>query len=81
MVSSSIEHASGDRRALGAFETAQALTDAHTPFNVVTVLPLRNGPPEQTVRWALDALQERHPLLRSKIEPGKEASFEEVKDK
>lgn len=71
MVSSNIGTTSADSRALGAFETAQALTNAHTPFNVVTVLPLRNGPAEQTVRWALDALQERHPLLRSKLVPAR----------
>jgi hypothetical protein len=52
-------------RPLGAFETAQALTDAHTPFNVVAVLRLRNGPGESTVREALDAIQRRHPLLRA----------------
>jgi len=52
-------------RALGAFETAQALTDAHSPFNVVAVLRLRNGPGESTLRQALDVLQRRHPLLRA----------------
>jgi hypothetical protein len=52
-------------RALGSFETAQALTDAHTPFNVVAVLKLRNGPGETTIRQALDTLQRRHPLLRA----------------
>ena len=55
-------------RALGAFETAQALTDDHTPFNVVVVLPLRNGPREQTLHRALEAIQKRHPLLRSRLE-------------
>ncbi len=55
-------------RPLGAFETAQALTDAHTPFNVVAVLRLRNGPGESTIRQALDALQRRHPLLRAAFE-------------
>jgi hypothetical protein len=69
MVSSIIDLESVENRALGAFETAQALTNAHTPFNVVMVLPLGNGPVEQTLRWALDAVQERHPLLRVKIEP------------
>ena len=55
-------------RALGAFETAQALTNDHTPFNVVAVLPLRNGPGEQTLHRALEAIQNRHPLLRSRLE-------------
>lgn len=52
-------------RPLGSFETAQALTDAHTPFVVVALLKLRNGPGETTIRQALDALQQRHPLLRA----------------
>jgi hypothetical protein len=56
-------------RPLGSFETAQALTDAHSPFNVVAVLRLQNGPVETTIRHALDALQERHPLLRAAIVP------------
>ena len=56
-------------RPLGSFETAQALTDAHTPFNVVAVLRLRNGPSDSTLRQALDALQRRHPLLRAAIVP------------
>ena len=71
MLSSNIDIESVDCRALGAFETAQALTNEHTPFNVVMVLPLRNGPGEKTLRRALDAIQERHPLLRSKLEPEK----------
>ncbi len=69
MLSSDIDIESADCRALGAFETAQALTNAHTPFNVVAVLPLRNGPGEETLRQALDAIQRRHPLLRSRLEP------------
>jgi hypothetical protein len=52
-------------RPLGSFETAQALTDAHTPFNVVAILRLRDGPDKSTIRQALDALQRRHPLLRA----------------
>jgi hypothetical protein len=68
MVSSIIDIESVESRALGAFETAQALTNAHTPFNVVVVLPLRSGPGEQTLRGGLDAIQERHPLLRSRLE-------------
>jgi hypothetical protein len=71
MVSSIIDFESAESRALGAFETAQALTNDHTPFNVVAVLPLRNGPGEETLRRALDAIQERHPLLRAKLEPEK----------
>ncbi len=69
MLSSCIDNESVESRALGAFETAQALTNAHTPFNVVAVLPLRNGPGDPTVRRALEELQKRHPLLRSMLEP------------
>jgi hypothetical protein len=69
MVCSIINIESGDGRALGAFETAQALTNEHTPFNVVAVLPLRHGPGEQTLRDALHALQRRHPLLRVNLVP------------
>ena len=68
MVSSCIDTAGVDGRALGTFETAQALTNAHTPFNVVAVLKLRNGPGFETHRRALDALQTRHPLLRMRLE-------------
>jgi len=68
MVSSIIDFESVESRALGAFETAQALTNAHTPFNVVIVLPLENGPVEDTLRGALGAVQDRHPLLRVKLE-------------
>ena len=68
MVSSIIDIESVEGRALGAFETAQALTNAHMPFNVVIVLRLQKGPVEQTLRGALDAVRERHPLLRVKLE-------------
>jgi hypothetical protein len=71
MVSSIIDFESVECRALGSFETAQALTNEHAPFNVVIVLPLHGGPSEQTLRRALDAVQERHPLLRTKIEANK----------
>ena len=69
MLSSNIDNENVESRALGAFETAQALTNEHTPFNVVAVLPVRNGPREETLRRALDLVQQRHPLLRSKLEP------------
>jgi hypothetical protein len=68
MICSIIDIESVESRALGAFETAQALTNAHTPFNVVMVLPLKNGPVDQALRGGLDAVQERHPLLRMKLE-------------
>ena len=55
------------RRELGAFETALTLSDAFAPLNVVAVLRLAKGPTPDALRRALDALQERHPLLRVRI--------------
>ena len=54
-------------RKLGAFETALTLSDAHAPLNVVAVLRLAAGPSPEALRRALDALQARHPLLRTRI--------------
>jgi len=54
--SSGIDIESVESRALGASETSQALTNAHTPFNDVVVLPLGNGPGEPTLRQPLDAV-------------------------
>jgi NRPS condensation-like uncharacterized protein len=55
------------KRKLGAFETAQAITDDCSPFNVVVVLNLENGPQVQRVRHALELLLSRHPCLRVRI--------------
>ena len=55
------------RRELGAFESALTLSDAHAPLNVVAVLRLATGPTPEALRLALDALQQRHPLLRTRI--------------
>jgi hypothetical protein len=45
------------------------LTDEVTPFNVVSVLRLVGDLPVPTLRAALEALQRRHPLLRTRILP------------
>jgi hypothetical protein len=50
-------------RYLGRFETAQALTDSYSPFNVVAVLHLENGPAPGNIKNALNVLQSRHPAL------------------
>ena len=54
-------------RKLGRFETAQAMTDDCSPFNVVVALNLENGPVLQRVRKALESLQSIHPCLRVRI--------------
>lgn len=55
-------------RPLGSFETAQVLTEAASPLNVVLVVRLDRTPPEEFVYRALDAVQERHALLQVHLE-------------
>lgn len=55
------------RRALGSFETALTLTCDHSPFVVVLVLQLEDGPSPERLRRALDSLQARHPPLAARI--------------
>lgn len=54
-------------RTLGIFETAETLTNAYAPFNVVGVVKLETGIDPEGLRTALDAAQRRHPLLRARI--------------
>jgi hypothetical protein len=49
------------------FEEAMRITDEVAPFSVVSVLCLDGSLPVATLRAALDALQQRHPLLRARI--------------
>jgi NRPS condensation-like uncharacterized protein len=58
-------------RSLGTFERALFISDQHSPFNVVTVLRLKNPPAPQVVESALRALQARHPLLQAGIRHGR----------
>ncbi len=51
------------RRAVGAFEYAQILTDRFAPFNVVIALRLDGNIDPEKLRQALPRLQSRHPLL------------------
>jgi hypothetical protein len=55
------------KRALGKFETAANITDVNFPFNIVGILRLEGMPSPDTVRQALDILQERHPFLKVRI--------------
>jgi hypothetical protein len=58
-------------RPLGIFETAETLTDAVAPFNVVGVIELDTGISTGGLRTALDRAQRRHPLLRARVvDPG-----------
>jgi len=54
-------------RRLGIFETAETLTDAASPFNVVGVVEIETTIGPTGLREALDRAQRRHPLLRAKI--------------
>jgi hypothetical protein len=56
-------------RPLAGLEHAMRLTEDVTPFNVVLVLQIDGVLSTPTLRTALDALQRRHPLLRSRILP------------
>jgi hypothetical protein len=63
-------------RKLAGVEYSMRLTEAVTPFNVVSVLRLEGdapGPPQ--VRAALDSLQRRHPLLQARIVPARKEYF------
>ncbi len=58
-------------RPLGIFETAETLTDAAAPFNVVGVIELDTGISSDGLSSALERAQRRHPLLRARIvDPG-----------
>ena len=54
-------------RTLAGLEVAMRLTDNVTPFNVVAVLQLSGALTAAALRAALDAWQQRHPLLRTRI--------------
>lgn len=68
------------RRKLGRFELAETLSDEYFPFNVVGILFLAEGPSQEILRKTLDALQQRHPLLRVKIEKKERQYFYESQD-
>jgi hypothetical protein len=57
-----------DTRVLEGLEHAMCLTDEVAPFSVVAVLRLAGTLPASTLRTALDTLQQRHPLLRARLQ-------------
>ena len=64
-------------RRLGSFERAEALTGRHFAYNLVVALRLARAPADGDLRRALDAVRERHALLRSRIVGrGRRARFE-----
>lgn len=63
------------KRYLGNFETAQAITNDHYPYNAVIALRLTNGPPGETLEQALTYLQKRHPLLKVLLHKKKKRYF------
>jgi hypothetical protein len=63
-------------RKLAGLEHAMRLSDDEAPFNVVAVLQLAGDLSVPRLRAALDELQHRHPLLRTRILPaGKDFFF------
>lgn len=66
-------------RALGSFEKAALVSNDYAPFNITSVIQMRNAPSPIAVRHALDIVQQSHPLLRSRIvETDKGPWFEEI---
>ena len=63
------------KRKLGSFETAQAVTNEHFPFNAVIILRMIDGPSEDTLNQVLTLLQRRQPLLRVRLEKNKKQYF------
>jgi len=54
-------------RKLGTFERAMLISNNHSPFNIVSVLKLKNAPTPEKLEQALGLLQLRHPFLRVRI--------------
>ena len=64
-------------RKLGVFERAMLVANQHAPFNIVSVLRMKNAPTPASVENALKRLQRRQPFLRARIRDGK---FEALPD-
>lgn len=65
-----------DGRKLAGLEYAMRLSDDVTPFNIVAVVRIEGDLPLASLRDALDEVQRRHRLLRSRIVPaGKDYFF------
>jgi NRPS condensation-like uncharacterized protein len=63
------------QRKLGKFETAPAVANDYTCFNLVGILKIENAPTPEIVQKALDILQSHHPALRTRIEKIKESYY------
>ncbi|MCP5106729.1 MAG: hypothetical protein GY950_25315 [bacterium] len=59
------------RRKLGRMEMAEAITNEVYAFNAAVILHIGGRPAEDTLRKALEYLQQRHPLLGVHIEEKK----------
>lgn len=59
--------ATRENRRLGSFERAQALTAERFAFNLVVVIRVAGTLGRDTLRRALDAIQQRHALLRASL--------------
>lgn len=57
-----------DRRLLGNFERAQFLTGERFVYNLVAVIAVDGGLAPECLRAALDEVQRRTPLLRSRVD-------------
>jgi len=55
------------KRKLGKFETAAAISGEHATWNIVGVLIIEGLPAVETIRQALDILQNRHPFLNVRL--------------
>jgi len=55
------------KRKLGKFETASAISGEHAAWNIVGVLLIEGLPAVETIRQALDILQNRHPFLSVRL--------------
>lgn len=68
------------RRRLGNMEAALDITRRFAPMSVAGVVRLQGAPDVDSLRRALDIVQERHPLLRSRITTRRQRpTFEESK--
>ena len=54
-------------RKLGIFERAMLIANKHAPFNIVSVLRLKNPPSPEIVKEAITNIQKRQPFLSARI--------------
>jgi len=67
-------------RKLGIFEKAILIGNQHAPFNIVSVVQMKNAPSPETLLDGVNMLRSRHPLLRAQVtKEGSRIYFEERK--